>query len=287
MKFDKQRQECNSCLIFHKKNDLINRIEQPQGTKFRLYSSHIQIIILTEGSCTINIAGFNPVVLEQDNILILPRKTDIIIKPETVLKLTVFNLALEVSYFEFLPEETKQALREENNREVKEVCPLQVSEYLKRYLVHLTEFLDNEFACVYYLKLKHIELFHYLSLDYSKQELAKLFAPVINSDIIFAIKVIENYQHVGSIENLAEEMNYSQTDFKRHFMKVFGKSPYRWMYHKKAEQVYHTIICSRKTFKQLAVDLGFSSQSHLNNFCKQVFNASPSEIRKGKRVEIQ
>jgi AraC-like DNA-binding protein len=287
MKFNKPRQECTSCLIYRKKNDLINCIEQPQGTKFRLYSSFIQIIVLTEGSCTINIAGFNSVALEQEHILILPRKTDIIIKPETALKLTVFNLALEVSYFEYLPEETRQAFREENKKEIKEVYPLQISEYLKCYLAHLMEFLDDEFACVYYLKLKHLELFHYLSLDYSKQELAGLFAPVINSDIIFAIKVIENYQYVGSIENLAEELNYSQTDFKKHFIKVFGKSPYRWMYNKKAEQVYHTLICSRKTFKQLAIDLGFSSPSHLNNFCQQVFNSSPGEIRKGKRVEIR
>jgi AraC-like DNA-binding protein len=170
--------------------------------------------------------------------------------------------------------------------EQKDLYPVMASEYIKRYLTYLAHSQEKEFACIYYLKLKQMELFHYLSSDYSEKELAKLLAPVLSINIIFAIKVIENYRLFGTIDNLVETMNYSQADFKKQFTRIFGKSPYRWMYNKKAEQVYHSLIGNRKTFTQLAIDLGFSSPSHFNNFCQQAFNASPGEVRKGKRVRI-
>jgi AraC-like DNA-binding protein len=137
---------------------------------------------------------------------------------------------------------------------------------------------------VEFCQLKQKELLYYFGLYYSKEELYDFFYSILSTDIAFSRLIYKNLEKIHNIEEFATLMNYSISGFKKRFHKVFGMPAYRWLSHERANKIFHAITCSRETFTQISYDFGFSSPSHLNNFCKKMFGATPGEIRAQKEV---
>jgi AraC-like DNA-binding protein len=129
------------------------------------------------------------------------------------------------------------------------------------------------------------ELFFLLRAYNTKEDLADFFSPLLTDDMDFYNFVLNNYQSIKTVKELAFLADYSLTGFEKRFKKVFGMSAHQWMKNQLSSSLYHEISCSRKSFTEISDMFGFSSSAHLSNFCKAVFGATPSAIRREIAVE--
>lgn len=97
---------------------------------------------------------------------------------------------------------------------------------------------------------------------------------------MFSEQVREKAHKYATVAALANAMNMTPKLFSRKFMKVFGEPPTDWIRREKALCVYSDLYAGRQPISLIADKYNFSSQSHLNKFCKREFGKNPREIRK-------
>ena len=115
--------------------------------------------------------------------------------------------------------------------------------------------------------------------DYTKEQLAAFFHPILSRDTDFNNFVLSNYRSVANVEEFARLAHISLSAFNRKFKKYFNEPAYQWMLHRKTEGVLDDIRSTNKSFLTISLDWNFSSQAHLTKFTKQQCGLSPSQIR--------
>lgn len=144
----------------------------------------------------------------------------------------------------------------------------------------LMEALNDGLGCVHFHQLKRDELLLYLRVEYTKENLARFFLPIVGTTSDFKDFVITNYRKVRSIKELAERANLSLSTFNRRFQEAFQKSPQEWMTVRRSEDVLKNLVMTSLPFAEVAEKHNFSSVSYLNTFCKKHFGKTPAELRK-------
>lgn len=82
-----------------------------------------------------------------------------------------------------------------------------------------------------------------------------------------------------SIDSLAKLIGISKYYFLKEFRKYKGITPYQYILHKKLETSKNLLGKSGKPIIEIAYDLGFSDQSHLNKLFKKYYGLSPKKFR--------
>ena len=82
-----------------------------------------------------------------------------------------------------------------------------------------------------------------------------------------------------SLEELASLVNLSPFHFARVFRRATGLPPHAWLKQRRLEQA-RALLRSGCAPLQVAMQLGFSDQSHLNRQFKQSYGVSPGEYRR-------
>ncbi|SIQ35108.1 AraC family transcriptional regulator [Aquipseudomonas alcaligenes] len=82
-----------------------------------------------------------------------------------------------------------------------------------------------------------------------------------------------------SLEELAGLVNLSPFHFARVFRRATGLPPHAWLKQRRLEQA-RALLRSGCAPLQVALQLGFSDQSHLNRQFKQSYGVSPGEYRR-------
>lgn len=162
----------------------------------------------------------------------------------------------------------------------KEICVLPVNRPLRLFLNGLSETALDGLNCRYYFDTKSRELFILLRAYYSLEQLRDFFSLIISPDTAFSEYIRANHQHYKTAKELAEAMHMTPKLFSKKFIKVFGEPSIHWMKKEKALSVYSDLHSGRAPLAQLVDKYRFSSQSHLNKFCKREFGKNPGEIRK-------
>jgi AraC-like DNA-binding protein len=148
------------------------------------------------------------------------------------------------------------------------------------YFYLLLRYIRNEVSSLKMDRLKTQELFLLLQNLYSCQEIANLFHPILGKSLSFKEKILQHYQSVENVEELAEISGMSRTSFNARFKKEFGIPPLRWMLKEKAKRVQFSMAESDITLGGIMQKYNFSSPVHLNRFCRQHFGCSPTELMK-------
>lgn len=89
-------------------------------------------------------------------------------------------------------------------------------------------------------------------------------------------------QHLGEsigLVDLAREVGLSRYHFTRLFTNTLGTSPYQYVLHKRLERAYHLLMSSAAPVADVALAVGFSSQSHFAGVCRRLMGATPKELR--------
>ena len=156
---------------------------------------------------------------------------------------------------------------------------LPIRPQLRKFIDFVAECLADGIHCAHFHQLKLQEMFLLMRVYYTKDELARMFAPILGCDNEFRRFVLAHYKEVAGVEQFAEAANMSVSTFQRKFKQTFKKPVAEWLLDRKCEMVIREIKTSSKTFDQIADECSFSSVQYFSNFCKSHFGKTPTELR--------
>jgi AraC family transcriptional regulator len=84
-----------------------------------------------------------------------------------------------------------------------------------------------------------------------------------------------------SITRLAQEAMLSPEHFARSFKASFGCTPHRWVQQRRIEEAVRMLRTTVRPIADIALDLGFASQSHFTQVFKQATGTTPARLRSG------
>jgi AraC-like DNA-binding protein len=161
---------------------------------------------------------------------------------------------------------------------------LPVNKMIESFLVLLEQNIKDGLDSPSFWDIKKQELFFLLFFYYSKPNLAKFLYYIICEDIQFKEFILNNYQRVKNVQELADLANYSTSGFIKRFQRYFDESPYRWMQKQRANRILNDVTQGVKSLQEIATEYNFSSYQHFANFCKVQFGFPPTKIA-GKSVQ--
>ncbi|THU38112.1 AraC family transcriptional regulator [Niastella caeni] len=104
------------------------------------------------------------------------------------------------------------------------------------------------------------------------------------------LSVYHSAQHL-SICELANQANFSQRQFERHFKNLTGFSPKTYLKISRFESLASALSCQEGITSQkltdMALDFGYYDQAHLNRHFKEFTGLSPSGYLKRQEVQNQ
>ena len=84
------------------------------------------------------------------------------------------------------------------------------------------------------------------------------------------------------IADLCRMVNLSDTQFRRHFVAVFGVSPVRYLLKLRMEHAAELLHSSTMSIEEIAHDSGFNDSKHFSTVFKSFYKTSPLKYRKGE-----
>lgn len=92
-----------------------------------------------------------------------------------------------------------------------------------------------------------------------------------------------NLERHPGIPEMAASMGWSEAYFSRAFREVFHITPMQYVRRELFIRSLDLLNDPSKSIKEIAAELGFSSEFNFSRFIKQCSKLSPSELRKGER----
>lgn len=159
---------------------------------------------------------------------------------------------------------------------------LPIHELLYKELEITCEIMRTGMSCIHFQRIRKESLFIELRGFYQKEELARLFEPILGMDNDFKDSVLQVYSQVETAQELIDKLNMSPTVFKRKFKETFGVSPRQWLLRKKKQKLIRDILMTNTTIAELAEKYKFTV-NYLTTFCRTHFGKAPTELRKEYR----
>jgi AraC family transcriptional regulator len=94
----------------------------------------------------------------------------------------------------------------------------------------------------------------------------------------------ENLHRTIHIKHLSAVARRSAAHFARSFKHSFGESPHTYVMRRRLEKACHLMMTSSESLSQIALNVGFSDQSHLCKRFKQAFGQSPFNWRREREI---
>lgn len=238
------------------------------------------LVFILRGSITVSTAGFIDQPVEEGHMLLIPAGdcfygravTDV-----TVMR-SSFNQDMALCN-KFALKQLLDYLPAADGREALTVLP--IHELLLEELRTALDVMKTGLLCIHYQRVKSEIVFLELQAFYTKEELARLFAPVLAEDSDFKALVLKTFPNVYDAKELMAALDMPATTFNRKFQAAFGMSAGQWIIRKKKEKLFRDIVMTGKSVGELARKYGFTV-NYLTAFCRKHFNATPSELRAGK-----
>ncbi len=124
----------------------------------------------------------------------------------------------------------------------------------------------------------------YFMHNYSNCNALKNNSPAsrITKDHVSIIRnfIVQNIDEPITIEELAAEINMSKFYFLKEFKKATELTPYQYLVEIRMDKAMELIKDSDMSLINIAVNLGFSDQSHFSKVFKQYFGVPPGMYRK-------
>ncbi len=105
---------------------------------------------------------------------------------------------------------------------------------------------------------------------------AKSNMEVVKKSIEFMDK---NFHTDITLEDVAHHVHLSRIYFRSVFVAATGQTPYKYIRSKRLSLAKQLILTTDKTFSEIAVECGFSSQSYMNSVFREEFDKTPKQFR--------
>lgn len=139
-------------------------------------------------------------------------------------------------------------------------------------------YLEQKANCMHLHEAKHNELLLCLRYFYTKQDLARLFYPMLTSSLAFQHFILENYKRVKSVKELIGLSCMGTSAFYDKFKRAFGVSAKQWLTRKKLERMINKASEPDMTVKKLMTEFDFESLSQFQLYCKKNLGCTSSTL---------
>lgn len=172
----------------------------------------------------------------------------------------------------------KEHVSGEEPEDNSDIALLAIHPLLKQELELTTAAMEKGLLCAHFQRIKQDIIFMELRGLYKKEELARMFAPLIGADDDFKSRVLEIYPGVSTIKELVRELQMSPATFKRKFNDSFNTSPKKWLIQKKKEKLFWDIVTTNLSIAEIAEKYGFTV-NYVTSFSKEHFGKTPTKLR--------
>jgi AraC-like DNA-binding protein len=100
-----------------------------------------------------------------------------------------------------------------------------------------------------------------------------------NADMLIRQVATANICTGITVEELAFLCNMSLSSFKRHFAKIFGTSPQKWLIEQRMEIAAQMLKNSRSKVGEIYIELGYESLSSFIQSFKQAYGVTPKQYQ--------
>lgn len=239
-----------------------------------------EIVFLIEGRINFSCGCIENGKIENGKIMLIPAGDRIIADVEKDARILICRFRDAARLCDNYPLEKLYAEVQIPNTEF---SPLNFNDRIDSYLNSFIPCIEDGLRCHYYFEAKFSELLFILRAYYPKEDLAGFFGLLLSPDIEFSDFVRKNYRKAHNVSEFAAMANVGIPTFKSKFKRVFGIAAKHWLDEHKMRNIYHELICSNKSIKEISCEYHFASVSHLNAFCLRKLSATPGQIRKQKK----
>lgn len=133
-------------------------------------------------------------------------------------------------------------------------------------------------------KIKLEELLLYLAMHYPQQMqlLRNMSCETTDEDLVIRQAVTSHINSNITIEELAFLCNMSLSSFKRHFARMYGNSPNRWLLEKRMERAAQLLRQHNRKASEIYFELGYENLSSFIQSFKQVHGITPKQYQLAK-----
>lgn len=235
------------------------------------------LVFILRGSINVSTAGFINQPVEECHMLLIPAGDCFYGRAITDVSLLRFSFDQNIALCnKFSLRQLLNHIPDDDKKEAFTVLPIR--ELLFRELEITLDVMKTGLLCIHYQRIKTEIVFLELRAFYTKEELARLFAPVLAEDSDFKTLVLRTFPHVDDAKELMLALEMPFTTFNRKFQAAFGMPAGQWIIQKKKEKLFRDIVMTEKSMNELAQKYGFTV-NYLTTFCRKHFNASPRELR--------
>ncbi|MDJ0591942.1 MAG: AraC family transcriptional regulator [Pleurocapsa sp. MO_226.B13] len=212
---------------------------------------------------------------------------DVVLVPANVEHWAKFKQDAEVLIISLIPEELAITAHEAIGSDRVELIPQfahadPTLEQIGRAL--LAELQSDYYGCKLYAESLANAMFAHLIRKYSTSQLQiKEYQDGLSR---YRLKKTLGYIHNHldrelKLSEIAKEINMSQYYFCRLFRKSMGISPYQYIIQQRVEKAKRLLRANYNlSIADIALECGFSHQSHLNKYFRQYTQSTPNDYRK-------
>ena len=277
-----------SCAQYdNSENPGIEVVKIVKGKREKLSVATNEIIFVVEGRirlCFRELPSYEGV---KGQVLFIPASADYVYEAPTDTTLVIFRLTQHVmlcSNYSIeklygIKPRVPQADREEALADKNKIGTLEINSRLWSFLDWIMDCVGDGLKCRCWFELKIKEFLVILRAYYPKEELHGFFYLILSGDTAFSEYVRLHWQRFRSVGEIADSLHMTHKQFSQRFTAVFKQTPYRWMMERKAEIVYRDVASTNKSFKEIALERGFNSDTQFTRFCKMHFGKTPTQLR--------
>lgn len=252
--------------------------EAKRGDSFYEQEGNLNyLVFLLDGEIVVNYNEYKNIFVEQRNFFMIPKKSELAIKVNLPGSLIAFGFDKFNNIFDKIALKSYSVVAGQIDYAF-EILPIRYA--LNDFLYSLLRYIRNGLDSVQMIDIKRQELFLLIRHFYNKEEIANMFHPILGQSLEFKNQVLQHYQEVNNVDELARKMGLGRTNFDSKFKNEFGISPLQWMLKQKANHVRFSMSEPGSTLSDIMRKYNFSSPTQLNRFCRQQFGCSPRELMK-------
>lgn len=275
------RSECQQCNLI--KTSEFRYVEITKGEQHEFISEKVNtIIFILTGSMRISCNQFTNVLFHPKEMCLLPisaQCTWVAVEDSTAIILSGSN---DNSYCDRISlQQHAQTWLDAADKFEK----LIIRPRLLQFLHTVKNYLNDGITCPQMHFVKQREFSVLLRAYYTHMEIVEFFLPTVRYNRDFEIFIMNNYLKMKGVKEFVDLSGLNVGTFNRKFKAQFGISPYQWMIKQKSKHVLHELTVKSKSIADVMRDFEFADASHFNRYCKAMFGASPSEIRKHAKKE--
>lgn len=240
-------------------------------------------LFILEGSLTILRANSKSVVLQANEMFVIPIGEVHEVRADErcrAVRLYMIGDSLEFCHC-LVPEDIVR--RHDRRSKTPQLLPMVPA--LRQFVELLVTYIGDGMLCCDIHRLKQRELAALLQCYYKKKPLGLFLAPLYQQHSTFMSKVVEMAASFLTADEMAERLAMPRAEFVHLFALHFKEPHGKWLLRNKARALYRVLQAADIPLADVAVQLRFSSQQHMNTFCRTNLGCTPRQVQEGSVPE--